>query len=81
MQYLTVVNTLEAVDQDKHGIRGIGLGQFVTANEAICKIVKHRIFVRKALLAKTLSITKLFSKDCSERKQHITEPKSKAHAI
>lgn len=31
----TVVNTLEAVDQDKHGTRGIGLGQLVTARDAI----------------------------------------------
>lgn len=32
---LTVVNTLEAVDQDKQGIRGMGLGQLVTARDAI----------------------------------------------
>lgn len=32
----TVVKTLEAVDQDKQGMRGIGLGQLVTASEAIC---------------------------------------------
>lgn len=32
---LTVVKTLEAVVQDKQGISGIGLGQFVTANDAI----------------------------------------------
>jgi len=30
-----VVKTLEAVVQDKQGMSGIGLGQFVTANEAI----------------------------------------------
>lgn len=32
----TVVKTLEAVDQDKQGMRGIGFGQLVTASEAIC---------------------------------------------
>lgn len=32
---ITVVKTLEAVDQDKQGIRGIGFGQLVTARDAI----------------------------------------------
>lgn len=31
----TRVKTLEAVDQDKQGIRGIGFGQLVTARDAI----------------------------------------------
>lgn len=30
-----MVKTLEAVDQDKQGIRGIGFGQLVTARDAI----------------------------------------------
>ena len=30
-----MVKTLEAVDQDKQGIRGMGFGQFVTARDAI----------------------------------------------
>ena len=32
---ITVVKTAEAVDQERHGINGSGLGQFVTASEAI----------------------------------------------
>lgn len=32
---VTVVKTLEAVDQDKQGTRGIGFGQLVTARDAI----------------------------------------------
>lgn len=32
---ITVVKTAEAVDQERHGINGNGLGQFVTASEAI----------------------------------------------
>lgn len=35
-ELFTVVKTLDAVDQDKQGIRGIGFGQLVTAREAIC---------------------------------------------
>lgn len=35
VETVTVVKTLEAVDQDKQGIRGMGLGQFVTAKDAI----------------------------------------------
>lgn len=34
--YLTVVNTFDAVVQERQGIRGIGLGQLVTAKDAIC---------------------------------------------
>lgn len=34
---LTVVNTLEAVVQERQGTRGMGLGQFVTARDAICR--------------------------------------------
>lgn len=30
-----MVKTLEAVDQDKQGIRGMGFGQLVTARDAI----------------------------------------------
>lgn len=32
----TLVNTADAVDQDKQGTKTIGLGQFVAAKEAIC---------------------------------------------
>lgn len=35
VQWFTVVKTLDAVDQDKQGMRGIGFGQLVTAREAI----------------------------------------------
>ena len=31
------VNTFDAVDQERHGTRTKGLGQFVAANEAIWK--------------------------------------------
>lgn len=44
---VTVVKTLEAVDQDRQGIRGIGFGQLVTARDAICtqrhNIISSRI--------------------------------------
>lgn len=30
------VKTGEAVDQERHGTRAIGFGQFVAANDAIC---------------------------------------------
>lgn len=35
VECVTVVKTLEAVDQDKQGISGMGFGQLVTARDAI----------------------------------------------
>lgn len=37
---ITVVKTPDAVDQDRHGINGMGLGQLDTAKEAICNMTK-----------------------------------------
>ena len=37
------MKTPDAVDQDKHGINGMGLGQLDTAKEAICNTFKSQL--------------------------------------
>lgn len=54
MDRVTRVKTLEAVDQDKQGIRGIGFGQLVTARDAIWT-KRH---TRKANISRVLDILK-----------------------
>ena len=39
----TVVKAVEAVDQDRQGIRAIGFGQFVAASDAIWRRIKSLV--------------------------------------
>lgn len=51
-----MVKTLEAVDQDKQGIRGIGFGQLVTARDAIWIQMQRRDFIKNVIFLAGLSI-------------------------
>ena len=37
------MKTPDAVDQDRHGINGMGLGQLDTAKEAICNMLTQSV--------------------------------------
>lgn len=57
----TLVNTPEAVDQDKQGTKIAGWGQLVAANEAICKnnIEKCTIVYTKHIYEKKMPLFKV----------------------